>query len=402
MFVHIQKDHNRGKKVQSKVSLFANIDASSSEGQSSKMILKNIHLRAPSGEESRGGRIRTTPYERNSDSSSRSPSPARRPVPLQISLSHLPLSTLSSPSPLTQLAFSRSNSPPASDDEMNVDKDEEQLFSDDQVFEKGSLVIVPLHHIQTVPPTQLITCSKCSCGISPSLAISHVNQHRIKLTKAERKKIQSIIDHGNFAKQSSEVDFPPFPCSPVEGITVQDGFICNLCNFCCPSDRTMMTHFSTMHKGSKSNSNTASIQAYFAYRPKYFPVVPCLRGLNKDDLFAIYLQQCAPEIEALKILNPPRSPHEVPPLLKVTQWHEHLKDHTADRDKVRKLLELTALPTSNRGESWLGLPLRATIEGYMKNVRVKANNASLGIKCLLKDCPRFVAPSMLGFIANKY
>ena len=83
---------------------------------------------------------------------------------------------------------------------------------------------------------------------------------------------------------------------------------------------------------------------------------------------------------------------EVPPLLKVTQWHVHLKDFTEDCDRVRKLLELTRLPTSRQGECWLGSPLCATIEGYMKDVHVKANMASLGIKCLLKECPRFVTP----------
>jgi hypothetical protein len=124
-------------------------------------------------------------------------------------------------------------------------------------------------------------------------------------------------------------------------------------------------------------------------------VTPSLHGLSEDDLFTVYLRQCAPEIEALCILNPPISPNEVPPLLKVMQWHEHLKDYTTDRDTVRKLLELTTLPTSKAGETWMDLPLRATIEAYMKDVQVKANNASLGIKCLLKECPRYVMFSNL-------
>jgi hypothetical protein len=107
-------------------------------------------------------------------------------------------------------------------------------------------------------------------------------------------------------------------------------------------------------------------------------------------LFTKYLEQCAPEIDGLRILNPPLNPNEVPPLLKVTQWHEHLKDYTKDRNQVQKLLELMKLPTSRRGEGWMGSPLRATITGYMKGIRDKAHNASLGIRCLLMECPRFV------------
>ena len=55
-----------------------------------------------------------------------------------------------------------------------------------------------------------------------------------------------------------------------------------------------------------------------------------------------------------------------------------------------KLLELMKLPTSRQGIAWLGSPLCSTIEGYMRDVQNKAWSVSLGIKCLLKECPRFV------------
>lgn len=127
-----------------------------------------------------------------------------------------------------------------------------------------------------------------------------------------------------------EVKPPPSPCSPIEGIQIQDGFFCNICGYCCILDNTLMVHFSILHKGvpghSKANSKPVKVQAFFARRPKYFAVTHILRGHEEDNLFSAYLQQCAPEIEATKILNPPLNPNEVPSLLKVTQWHEHLKN----------------------------------------------------------------------------
>ena len=169
----------------------------------------------------------------------------------------------------------------------------------------------------------------------------------------------------------------------------------------------MQTHFSEKHKGvtgfAKGNSKVVKVQAFFPQQPKYFAVTPSLCGItnNENYLFSSYLWQYAPEIEGLKIINLPISENEVSPLLKVIQWHEHLKDYTTNRDSVRKLLELTRLPTSKE-EPWMGTPLRYTIEGYMKDVRTKANNAMLGIRMLLKECPRylFTILMMLGFNAK--
>jgi hypothetical protein len=306
------------------------------------------------------------------------------------------------PSPLNQLAYSRTNSPSpsTSDDEMNVDdpqlslEETEPSFTEDEVLAKASFTIVTLSHLQTTPPTRLLACTKCLHGVKPSLLITHSSGHRIKLLPAEKESLKKITDNSSFLDDSDELLSPTPPCPPIEGILVQDGFSCNLCSHCCTGLRSMQTHFSAKHKGvpgyAKANSKPVQVQALFSQRPTYFAVIPILRGLNQDDLFTVYLQQCAPEIDNLRILNPPLNPNEVSPLLKVMQWHEHLKDYITDRDSVQKLLELTKLPTSQRGEAWMGTPLHNTIDSYMRNVRVKANNSSLGIRCLLKECPRYI------------
>ena len=361
--------------------------------------------------------VRASPYKRSEESSSQSFSPSRRvsygslsPLFIPSPLTHMTTPPVA-PSPLNQLAYSRPSSPtpPPSDHEMDVDDtqlpaQEDQLPSnvtlmeEEEVLAKASITIAPLPHLQTTPATRLLVCTKCHRGINPSSVISHSNEHNIKLLPEEKRNLRKILDQSNFLCDSNPVSSPNPPCPPIEGVHIQDGFSCGLCSFCTINFRTLQNHFSERHKDvpgfAKENSKAVQVQTLFARRVKYFAVTPSLHGHEEDDLFAVYLKQCAPEIEALRILNPPLNENEVPPLLKITQWHEHLKDYTTNRDSVRKLLELTTLPTLRQGDAWMGSPLRATIEGYMKDVGVKANTASLGIRCLLKECPRFVSYSL--------
>ena len=398
---HIQKEHNLNKKTKSKTTQFANLDVTPAENESARQT-RGRHPRPTPYERTRESSSRSqSPYEQPGVSSSRSRSPSQRTSletlsPLQIPspLSHLP--ALSAPSPLSKLAYSRPNTPPLSlDDKMEVDEDE-ALPNDNEILAKGSFVVISLPYLQTsFPPIRLIGCTKCNQGVLASSLLTHAKDHNITLLPDEKLNLQSIAESKFYVDDSIQMINPVPPCPSIEGIKIQDGFSCNLCNYCSVTKKTMMFHFSKMHKGvpghSKGNSKPAHVQAFFALRPKYFAVTPILCGLDKDDPFSAYVQQCVPEIEALKILNPPLNPNEVPPLLKVTQWHEHLKDYTGNRDSVRKLLELTQLPTlKNGGKAWMGSPLRNTIEGYMKDVRVKAHSASIGIRCLLKECPRFV------------
>jgi hypothetical protein len=292
---------------------------------------------------------------------------------------------------------------------MNVDEldplfDEIDLpFDEEEVLAKASFTIITLNHLQTTPPTRLLACTKCLQAINPSSLISHSHGHQIVLLPADKLNLRKIIDNSSFLDDTNySISSPVPPCPPIEGILVEDGISCNICSYCTVGVRTMRNHFGAKHKDvpgfAKANTKAVQVQNLFPRHPKYFAVTPILRGLDQDDLFTVYLQQCAPEIDNLRILNPPLNPNEVPPLLKIMQWHEHLKDHLSDRDKVRKLLELTTLPTSRRGEPWMGTPLRNTIDGYMRNVRVKANNSLLGIRCLLMESPRYIVSLITSYV----
>ena len=189
--------------------------------------------------------IRPTPYQRTNEDSSRSTSPIHRPSlttlsPLQISFL---LSGHAAPSPLQNLAFSRANSPspPLLDYDMVVDEagspmDEDELsehpFNDQDVLAKASFAIILLSHIQTLPPAQLLVCTKCQHGINPTSLATHSTLHNIKLLPADKKTLHIITNNSTFLDDSTEIPSPTPPYPPIEGIKIQDGFTCNLCSYC--------------------------------------------------------------------------------------------------------------------------------------------------------------------------
>ena len=150
---HVQKEHNSNNKVSVNIALFpaliippAELDdfANLASGEESKTDVSSSTSFGPIRGRQPQLLVRPTPYQRTSESSSRSISPMQRPAlrslsPLQISSVH----PLSAPSPLQQLAFSRPNSPspPLSDNEMNVDENAPS-FNEEEVLAKASVRVM--------------------------------------------------------------------------------------------------------------------------------------------------------------------------------------------------------------------------------------------------------------------
>lgn len=130
------------------------------------------------------------------------------------------------------------------------------------------------------------------------------------------------------------------------------------------------------------------VQQYFKHSLS-FEVTPTLANLDKGNLYELYLKQFTPTLSSTHIFPPPTSVNEVPPLLKITQWHEHLQTFIDTCSKVQFLMSLVKIPTSNHGDPDLGKPLGTLVEQYLKNIQVQANSASIGLKCLLMECPRY-------------
>ena len=354
--------------------------------------------------------FRPTPYTRSSsESSSRHPSLSRRSsdssltpglAALQIpSRTHSP--TFLAPSPLSQVAFSHPNSRSSSQSSssssssseeshhMNVDLPD-NISAEDAILNMASLRAIPLSHLQD---QSLVACTNCQIGLSSQTALSHAKTtHKIKLSKEEKKSIQEVLNKPSMIKKPGDTPPPKHPCPPIKGILYYQGLKCDLCSYCAIMQGTINNHLTTMHRGAKGTAKlktkSVMVQALSSQRPTYFQVVPVLSEMSQDNLFSVYLEQCVPHIDSLQLINPPVDHNEIPPLLKLTGWHDHLAPYTGDTEKVMQLLELTQPP---HDESWIGATLRSTIEGYMKDVARKANHSMLGIRCLLMECPMSVS-----------
>ena len=451
---HLVAEHRPNRDLITKTTLFSAVDAlilstpavvSSRTGSQAKVAGDEeppMFITDPIPDNSgvvrsrgRQPRLRVQPYARHSDDSSRSASAqhnkgthlgtgsSRGPSP--VSQSFNPSPVMASSSRLTQVAFSQANSHSLSSErEMMVDESEALVGdyegepespvneaedasdgsgseeNEGSIFSQAGYKIINLAYLHTLPPRRLITCTGCLIGITPKSALSHFHQkHQIKLTKVQNKKLKEVLESHHFESDSNSIDPPKVPCPPIEGLEVSDGLACDFCTYCCKAQRSMSNHSSAVHRdiqgASKDSCHKVRVQAFFTQRPKFFEVNPSLHGLKEDDLFSVYMRTYAPKIEKSRDLNPPQSVNEIPPLLKVMQWHEHLATYTTDQTKVKELLEIWTIPTHTQGEAWMGNRLRLTIEGYMKDIRKKAIDTPIGIKQLLMVCPRYVLSSFM-------
>jgi hypothetical protein len=377
----------------------------SSRGRQTRVRLRHSHSPYPSRSHSesssphRQGSRPSAPRRLSTDFLSPSlanlhlqpPSRAHSPTPI-------------APSPLAQVAFSRanSNSPSQSSSSSSETQEEETPMDidppppveapldpplDNVLLNLASLRAIPLSYLNVTPTLLLVVCNTCQIGLCPGSALSHaVSTHKIPLKKDQKKSIQAVLSKPSMIKKPGKAIPPTYPCPPVDGLAQKKGIICSVCHYCCIAKNSIRNHFSKHHRGTdhsvNADSKTVTIQAFSSQNRKYFPVIPVLSGMSQGNLFTVYLEQHAPHIDSLHLINPPLDHNEVPPFLKITQWREHLASFIdGDKNNVRKLLDLTQAPT--HGSSWLRTPLRKTIEAYMKDAAHKANSSILGIRCIL-------------------
>jgi hypothetical protein len=235
-------------------------------------------------------------------------------------------------------------------------------------------------------------CVTCENVHIPSVMCDHIKTHGIEVkTKDQQLQFAQAIAEFDVCK-TWDVQLPA-PCGPpVECLKVtKDGYCCNHCRYCVPTYKSFCRHWSsTVHENDKGLSSATyhlgSIQTFFgSNQQKWFEVTPALAGLSTLDPFVVYLKTEAPRF--VKTLNePPTHVREVPPLLNVTGWHQHLAEHIKSKVDVQNLRTLVRLPPF-RETTGLGR-LHDITDRYMKDIRAKAHGCSIGIKCLLMECPR--------------
>ena len=394
--MHVTKKHNGRKRITAETTLFLTLPVS--EPNSPSLETPSLPASATNGSENAHqlrqptsrSLSRSRPYLRISPSSSRTHLSADRSASPAI---HSP----AQPSPLNQSFTSKPATPSSESDSsrMEVDDDDALLLS------RISFKLITLSVLNVFPCPELLACTQCLCGIPPASVLKHADSHGIEITRAEKRTLTEWMSSRKLAKRSEDLTTPPPNSSPISGLKIFTGHACTLCRFCACEPLTIQKHLSQEHHNRagtwQENCKAVSLQAFFRTRPCYFAVKPALAGLMLTDLYRLYLEQIAPPIDESQRVNPPQDPHEVPPLVRMMGWHEHLAPYLTDRSKIRSIRGLMQLPTASQGVRWLGAPLRATITRYMKDIRTKANNSPLAVRCLLMECPRYVVRLVFSF-----
>ena len=318
--------------------------------------------------------VRPAPYPSTSQPESRNESLERR-------------SSVVAPSPLQHVSFPRVSPPTGSPEEMNVDLVQES--GSDAALRAAGLKVLDLRSAKVDTNLVALVCVTCQHAVYPNNAVVHGQKHGIKLTKQHIADLNTLVPTLRLATCNKDFPHPPNDQGPVEDIKIKSGRKCNACSHVAGTKNSMDTHWSTEHRGEGSpDSTTCDVQTIFAERPRYFVVLPVLTGLGPDDKYRLYLSQFTSEIAtADKTIVPPIAESEVPPLLRVTLWHEHLESFTKDKRSVRVVRLLLDSQHANKYTPWLGKPLSLTITSYMQDIKKKMKRIPIPARMLLMQYP---------------
>jgi hypothetical protein len=167
----------------------------------------------------------------------------------------------------------------------------------------------------------------------------------------------------------------------------------------------MDNHWNTKHKDlggiAAQDVSVCKVQTFFLSHPKYFAVMPVMKGLGPQDKYRLYLTQLADEVaEADATIVPAVSENQVPALLQVTLWHEHLATFTTDKATVRNTRSLVDTWAANEKTPWLGTRLSGTVTEYMQVIKRRMANIPIPARSLLMEYPRQASVSIVCYGLN--
>ena len=341
--------------------------------------------------------IQMTPYPKSTPTSCTN-SPGRRLVLIS--------SSIPQPSPLHQVVFSLPASPTnrsPEEEEMVVDTDESSAAA---ALWAANFVVLKLRDYEIDSDLLVLVCKGCKVAVPPKCALTHLRTDKIQLTKEHVSDLKNHIPSLNLVSGSAEIPSWEAYLALINYIGHTSSVRCGICGYCCPKMSTMDWHWSMHHKDidgcAVKETSICDIQNFFPLWPKYFPVVPILTGLGPTDKYHLYLKQFSVEVAATdKVFPPAWSDLEVPPLLCVTLWHEHLAKFTINKLHVQNVQLLVDTAAANNKTPRLGKILSKTVSGYMQAIKKQISQTPIPALMLLMNYPRQVL-SRFGCIFLKF
>lgn len=193
----------------------------------------------------------------------------------------------------------------------------------------------------------LLICIGCGTAQLAGNALTHAQeQHKIPHNAQQKAAFDARCQALGVATTLPNIrKFPPGNAA-VEGITVQTGYACSLCDYCALTTKTITKHCHAreVHDPKATFKRDAKLQTLFhPVGTGYFEVdVRTSDALNEQVLSAVR-QQVLPRLQLKDPLGDGRTPtsfREVPPLLIITRWHERMSAFVDDERLRRQLIDI--------------------------------------------------------------
>lgn len=254
-----------------------------------------------------------------------------------------------------------------------------------------SLRIVARQDLSEHALLDLLVCTTCGSGLTAKSAADHVRSHRIPVQQSAKKQLNEELAGHALASQLGDLGTRLPNMAPVPYLAIYDGLSCRNCQYYCRTLSSHQTHSYADHPSEYDRTPIlCKVQHFFNKNPQYFPVIPVLANIPATSQYAIYTKQNLPlrQAAAADAIVPASSDKEIPLLLKITGWHQHLESFLKTKAGVREIRLLVDTRITVLKFSWMGSRLRSTIIAYMKHVKRLCFEQPLQVRMLVMEYPR--------------
>lgn len=186
------------------------------------------------------------------------------------------------------------------------------------------------------PTYKQVACGSCCTFVIRSHVCAHLKKHHFVVSEARLDKIFA----GYELVDNQQVTRPESYGAPVDGLAIVKGLACEAhgCQYACRSEKVMQTHIKNIHgPNAKTKWTDTHVQSFFGSPRVYFAVDRTQMENGPKDAYHLFMQdhRAGFKTQGARSSN---NPNDVPPLLRMTQWHVKFKDIRSDREARERLL----------------------------------------------------------------